>query len=504
MDRRARWALIVLVGLAFALRAPGLDFQSLWRDEVDAIRFARAPWTDLLAMFHQPGQNGPLYFLLLRYWLALAGDSAFALRFLSTTAGVLAVPMAWRVGSRLFRTMPAIGLIAACLAAVSPYMVWYSQEGKMYALTVLLALLSMDLYLQALDEGGWQRWAAYVIVASGLLYIHLVAALMIAVQAAILIVQLRRLPIRRRGEGLAAMAALTLPYLPLLVWQLPELTRGVETGYRFVPLHDMLYSLLVNYSLGVMPLGTEWSLLPFVALLLAVGLGWRQRNGDMRGVGIVVLWLVLPILLFFLVTLVRPMYTARYLIFVTPAYWFLLAYGLVQLGRRSQVLGGVLGISLLVISGWGMAQQARVPMKADFRSATPYVAERLHPSDLVLFQIPYGRYSFDYYYKPVIQPPAERSGGFVVWLPRVIGGGGVPYRWAEGLYTNGGMAPEEVARRMERMVEGSSAVWLVATEAELWDERGLVVDWLETNWTAVERVEFVRVQVVRYENSHDE
>jgi hypothetical protein len=66
------------------------------------------------------------------------------------------------------------------------------------------------------------------------------------------------------------------------------------------------------------------------------------------------------------------------------------------------------------------------------------------------------------------------------------------------------MAPEEVARRMERMVEGSSAVWLVATAAELWDERGLVVDWLETNWTAVERVEFVRVQVVRYENSHDE
>ncbi len=496
--------LLALTGLAFVIRVAGLDFQSLWRDEVDAIRFASASWRELLSMFHQPGQNGPLYFLLLRPWLAMAGDSAFALRFLSAWAGVLTVPMAWRVGSRLFGTEGSVGLIAAALATLSPYMVWYSQEGKMYALTVLLALLSMDLYLRALDEGGWQRWAAHVIVASGLLYIHLVAALMIAVQAAILLAGARRLPARRLREGLAAMAALTLPYLPLLVWQLPELTRGVETGYRFVPLHDMLYSLLVNYSVGVWPLAAGWSLLPFVALLLAVGLGWRHRDGGGRGVAITVLWLVLPILLFFLVTLVRPMYTARYLIFVAPAYWLLLAYGLVQLGRRSQAVAGMFGLGLLLISGWGLVMQVQVPMKADFRSATPYVAERLHPSDLLLFQIPYGRYSFEYYYEPVIQPSAERSGGFVVWLPQVIGGGGAPYRWAEGLYTNGGMTPEEVARRMERMVEGSRTVWLVATETELWDERGLVVDWLETTWTAVERVEFVRVQLVRYENSHDE
>ena len=38
--QKRRWMLIAIMGLAFGLRAIGLDAQSLWRDEVDAIRFA--------------------------------------------------------------------------------------------------------------------------------------------------------------------------------------------------------------------------------------------------------------------------------------------------------------------------------------------------------------------------------------------------------------------------------------------------------------------------------
>ena len=63
------WLLVGVVGLAFALRVAGLDSQSLWRDEIDAIRFATRTWDELLRMFVVPGQNGPLYYLELRPWL---------------------------------------------------------------------------------------------------------------------------------------------------------------------------------------------------------------------------------------------------------------------------------------------------------------------------------------------------------------------------------------------------------------------------------------------------
>ncbi len=60
---------VVLLGLvltAFALRVSGLDRQSLWRDEVDAIYFAVRNLNETLSMFVQAAQNGPLYFLAVK------------------------------------------------------------------------------------------------------------------------------------------------------------------------------------------------------------------------------------------------------------------------------------------------------------------------------------------------------------------------------------------------------------------------------------------------------
>ena len=59
---------------------------------------------------------------------------------------------------------------------------------------------------------------------------------------------------------------------------------------------------------------------------------------------------------------------------------------------------------------------------------------------MLLFQIPYGRHSFEYYAGQ--QPVGGPAGGeHRVFLPWVVGGGTEPYRVAEGLYTNGGMTP---------------------------------------------------------------
>jgi hypothetical protein len=52
---------------------------------------------------------------------------------------------------------------------------------------------------------------------------------------------------------------------------------------------------------------------------------------------------------------------------------------------------------------------------------------------------------------------------------------------------------------MQRQVPESKSVWLVNSEAALWDERGLVQSWLETHASATTRSEFVGVIVSRYE-----
>jgi len=500
-SRRQRLTLLGIVGLAFALRVLGLDTQSLWRDEIDAVLFALKPLPELLGTFVQPGQNGPLYFLALRPWLRAAGQTEFALRFFSLFFGVLTVPLVYRLGRRLFPRMPLVALLAALLAATSPYLVWYSQEGKMYSLVACLIVLSMERYLAALEWGGWQRWLGYVAVTSAAFYVHLLAALIVPVQVLVYALAGRRNGYRRWKPWLASLAALTLPYLPLLAWQLPMLLEKSVTGYRFVPLNDMLLSLLVSFSLGVLEGPSLWLLLPFVAVLLAGGALLVRRREWRASLWLLVCWLLLPVLALFLVTLARPMYTARYLIYLLPAYLLLLALAVVALAGRSRIVAGVLLASILVTNGWGLWLQASTPLKADFRSATAYVSQRLEANDLLIFQIPHGRYSFDYYYEPPGGPEREAGEGadYVVFLPLLGRGGGLEYRWAEGLYTNAGLTPAEVERRMREITEGSRVVWLIATEAPMWDEGHLVQAWLEEQGQLLDEAHFVRVDVYRYE-----
>ncbi len=510
-----------LCAVAFGLRVAGLDYQSLWRDEVDALRFASRPLSDLLHSFVTPGENGPLYFLLLRPWLGFAGQSEFALRFFSVVFGVLAVPLVYRLGRRLFpprtRSAPFAALVAALLMATSPYLVWYGQEGKMYTLGLFLVLLSMDRFLAALEGGGWQRWLSYVVATSAAMYVHLIAVLIVPVQVVTFLLLDRETRSARWRPWLMSLAALTVPYLPLLAWQFPLLLEPADTGFRFVPLHQMLLSLLASYSLGVAQGSNPWILGLFVGALLGASLFRVGQGPRLASLGIVLCWLLLPVVGLFLITLVRPLYTARYLVFVLPAYYLLLAVGLVTIGRRAPALAGLLLGALLAVNGWGVWLQARTPIKADFRGATEYVREQLTPGDLVLFQIPYGRYSFDYYAR--LQPGPQSSGaqGAIglqadehhmpttgrwdhrVFLPAVNARVGDPYRWAEGLYTNAGMSPSEVDARMHEALSGSRVVWLVATEVPMWDERGLVQDWLAKNATLTDESEFVRVTVSRYE-----
>lgn len=462
--------LSLLVLLAFGLRAWHLDFQSFWRDETDAIRFSRFPLPELLRNLARPGWNGPLYFILLRGWLELVGEGEFAARYFSLIFGVLAVPLTWVVGRRMTGSR-ATGAIGAALVALSPYLVWYAQELKMYTLVLALGLLSIYFYQRALNEGRWQWWVGYVAVTSVMMYTHILAVLILLPQALWFVTEWRRYRSRWRG-WLAAMAALTLPYFPLAIWQLPVLLSDFETGHPFYPLDEMVQILFQAFSRGVaMPRETV-AMATFLFLLLAALV--LRNPGGYKGVLALALWLAVPVLAVYLISLGMPIFTDRYLIYVTPAYALLLARGLVAIGRQwrlAQVLVAVLLVFFLA-QGWWV--QANHPIKSDFRGAARLVAPRLQAGDLLIFQIPYGHYTFDYYCRQ-------------------------PFEQAEGLYTNHGMSETEVDRQMQAMTTNRQTVWLIGSEMEMWDQRHLVLQWLQAHARQTDEEGFARVTVWRFE-----
>jgi len=161
-EKATRWTLLVITWVAFLIRTINLTTQSLWRDEVDAIILSGWTPQELITGLFRVGHNGPLFFVLLRFWRNLTGNSEFALRYPSALLGALAVPLGYVLARQLgFRRRA--GLLLGLLLATSPYLVWYGQEAKMYALLLVLVMLAFIAYLKALTGSRIKWWVVFTI-----------------------------------------------------------------------------------------------------------------------------------------------------------------------------------------------------------------------------------------------------------------------------------------------------------------------------------------------------
>ncbi len=140
--------------MALALRAHRLAAQSLWSDEDITLDRALTPLGDMLRGL--PVEQGPLYYALMRPWTLLAGSSDLALRWPSLLTSVVAVPVAMAMGGRLAGRRA--GRLLGLIAAVNPFLVYYGQEARGYALLWCLALATPLALLHAERSGRRRDW----------------------------------------------------------------------------------------------------------------------------------------------------------------------------------------------------------------------------------------------------------------------------------------------------------------------------------------------------------
>jgi mannosyltransferase len=488
----AKGTAALLTLCAFILRVHGLDFQSLWRDEVDSIHFATRDLSSMVSMFLKEGENGPLYFALLRPWAYAVGTGDFALRYSSLFFGVLIVPLIFLLGRRL--ASDRVGLLGALLAALSPYLIWYSQELKMYTMIAFLSALSANFLISSLLWNRWRHWIGFVVVTTMNLFCHLLAVLVIPFgMAAFAVWPHKDRDLVRRG--LVGFGFLLIPYLPFAVWEVPLWISPFRTGHPEVPLSSMLSSILFAFSMNAAPRGEILPVSLFVFLLLAGLFLYRTGSfGNLRryagastadqkfwqwvenrwGAIFLGLYLAVPILGIYLISLGIPIFTDRYLMIAIPSFFLLLAVGLAVAGDRVRLLLPVCLLLVALVDVRSLAFQSQIPIKSDFRSATRYVHERAAPEEPFLFLIPYIEKTFRHYY-------------------------GDDFQGLEAPYTNSGMTDGELSARMEGLTEGHDEIWLISSEADLWDRRGLIFEWLHEHGTLAEHREFARVNVYRYD-----
>lgn len=374
----SRWAMLGITLLAAALRLYQLGAKSFWFDECFTFMAVQAPVKASLAALSLAGIYTPFYFFLLRPVVILAGNSEYAVRFLSAAFGIATVPVIYHVGRR-FGGKTA-GVVAALLLAVNPFHIWYSQDARMYTQMVMFSLLAIDCFVALMR--GRQLWILFAVLSSLAYLSHYAAISLLYIQLIYLLPRLRERGWIRRWflSQVAALAPLT-PWL-VFVYQAQGLR---PAGLGWIPFPGLLAPLgtLWNFTVADVETMTPfvWVLALGTALVYLRGLfPWDQKRK------LLVWWLALPVGVLFLLSLRRPYYVDRYLIASLPAYLLLLALGIAA--QRQLIWRVLFALIVLVAMIWGAARLYTDPLfaKEEWRGAAAAVEGGLEAGDVVVMQ----------------------------------------------------------------------------------------------------------------------
>jgi uncharacterized membrane protein len=387
-------ALAAIFAAGMVLRLYDLGSESIWYDELWAVRIARMEPLEIVRA-SLGDNNPPLYYLGLHYWMLLAGDSELAIRLPSAIASALAVPVIYGIGRLLFgRTA---GLMAASILALSAYQVRYAQEARGYALLVFLGLASFYFLLRLLDDGKRSRVtiAGYVASTALLMYTHVYGVLLVVAQGVFLLAT--RQPPRKWLLPAGLVAVLYVPGVAWLAVNVLSSQGAWNNAMFWVPEPTLahvadFFVLYSGFALAACAFG----------LLAAFGLHDLVRSKRGSTVCLLLAWLLVPIVVPFVVShLYRPMLLDRYTIAASPAFYLLIAGGIEALRgiKHSRALAAAFAIAVAVVSSVATFGYFAATSNTPWREIAGYVEGHARPGDLVLFNEGSGRLMFGYYPK---------------------------------------------------------------------------------------------------------
>ncbi len=423
--------LLSILLLAAGLRFYLLGGQSFWADEGNSVVLAQKT-TEAIITSAAADIHPPAYYLLLKAWGAVFGLDETGARSLSAVLGIFTVWGVYLAGSALKNKRT--GLLAASLAAINPFLIYYSQEARMYQLLALTAVFAAYALAQWWrDAPGPGRFPApaasilYVFMATLGLYTHYAFPIhLIALNLAFL-----AWLAGRRAEGVkrvlgrylvswtALQAIVLLLFLPwaatalhqLATWPRPEVQLNAfqalaRTFQLFIcgPIPCPL-NVFVQIAVGI-----------FAFALIGWGL-WRQVRSKGLTVAaalLALLWLLLPLAAMLVTGTFTPTFF-KFLLLSLPAWLLLLALGMDAVGIpamrrprrgeidaatvRAYVITPMLFLLLAVPALPALNHYYHDPAVArdDYRGLAAYLKAVYRPGDVIILDAPGQNDAFSQY-----------------------------------------------------------------------------------------------------------
>lgn len=372
-----------LTVLAFGLNCFRLGSKSVVLDESTSVFYAQRSLQGLFGeITRDPNQS--LYYLILHWWVRIAGDSEVAIRLPSAFCAALAVGALCLLGQHLFDRRT--GFIAALLLACNAFVIQYAQMARGYALLVLSTTLSSWLLVCALHQPSRRNRLLYAVAGAGAVYVHYVAIFVLVAHVCWLLLSLRRSALHR--PWLYTLMFLAVGSVPAL---LLAIIASAAERIRWIPPTGLAEIGRVLNELA----GNDAVTLP--ALLAAGCYGAIQacRHARIQAYGFVVLLLFIPIALTFVVSLARPMFLAYCLIVCVPPLMLFGATGIASIEARG--IAAAIVMALVLIGASNLREIYGREASQNWRAAAQHLFASSQPGDGILYFPSFARKPIAYY-----------------------------------------------------------------------------------------------------------
>lgn len=329
--------------------------QSLWRDEAFSILVAERP---LSFFFGTLTFEPPVYYILLHVWMKFFGNSEIAARSLSFLAFALSTIVVIVWAEKLFKKH-FLSWLLPLLFFFNPMLLYYAFEVRAYGWYVLFSVLSMYTYTQ-------KKWHWYILYTVLGFYTHTYFIFIPFVQF------LHSMLTKRVWKPFFTVFLFILPWLVKVVL---ESTRLKSSWYFPVDFH-LTKSVLGNMYVGYE--GTPWYLWQYTAILSVVltilFLYARQLFFTMM--------VFVPLGIILAVSLVKPLFVNRYLLPVTVAEVFLIAFAIKRI--KPKILQIALGSIFLLFSLFFNIWYPKEHPKVNIRKTIMEVNTLIDKDDVIL------------------------------------------------------------------------------------------------------------------------
>jgi mannosyltransferase len=370
---RIALGLAFLTGFSLALRSHGIHAR-YWTDEGLSVGISSHPLLDIPGVLRQDG-SPPLYYLLLSVWISVFGIGEGSTHALSVAIAMMTIPATFLAARAMFGMRAA--WFGALLAALNPYLTYYAQETRMYALVILLSIIVSGTFVLAFVQRRRAWLPALGAALALLMYAHNWGLfLAVGTGAAVLVLLAgesdRRALLRDAALVYGAVALVYLPWLPSLLFQ----ARHTGAPWSVAPLPQDALGGLTRLLGGAAPaMG--------FALVTGSGLaglmvGPRLRGPKARAVLALLTMGAVALALAWGMSQVSPAWAMRYLSVLLGPLLLLGAAGL----SRAGALGAVTVVALVIL--WAQPRTHALETKSNAHTASVLVRDRLEPGDLVV------------------------------------------------------------------------------------------------------------------------